>query len=93
VVAPRRCQLRLWESTGPGLHTQVIRQLAGTRTVELIDNARLFALYTMAMADSYIAVFDAKYVYNFWRPVTAIRNGDMDGNEGTARDPPTVTTP
>ena len=37
----------------------------------------------MALADSYIAVFDAKYAYNFWRPLTAIRNGDIDGNDAT----------
>ena len=62
----------------------------------MLDNARLFALYAMAMADSYIAVFDAKYTYNFWRPVTAIRNGDIDGNDATERDPawePFIATP
>ena len=40
----------------------------------------------MAMDDALIAVFDAKYNYNFWRPVTAIRNGDLDGNDATERD-------
>jgi len=42
------------------------------------------------------AVFDAKYTYNFWRPVTAIRNGDLDGNDATERDPgwtPFIDTP
>jgi PAP2 superfamily len=50
----------------------------------------------MAVADSYIAVFDAKYTFNFWRPITAIRNGDTDGNDATARDDgwePLVDTP
>ncbi len=87
---------RLWELTGPGLHNPVARQLGATKTFDLVDNARLFALYAMAMADSYIAVFDAKYTYNFWRPVTAIRNGDMDGNDSTERDPtwePLIPTP
>ena len=45
---------------------------------------------------AYIAIFDAKYTYNFWRPVTAIRNGDLDGNEETTRDPawePIIATP
>jgi hypothetical protein len=78
---------RLWELTGPGLHNQVTRQLAATKNLDILDNARLFALYAMAMADSYIAVFDAKYTYNFWRPVTAIRNADIDGNDATERDP------
>ncbi len=52
---------RFWEFTGPGLHNPVARQLAATKNLDLLDNARLFALYAMAMADSYIAVFDAKY--------------------------------
>ena len=50
----------------------------------------------MAMDDALIAVFDAKYTYNFWRPVTAIRNGDIDGNDATDRDPgwtPFIDTP
>jgi hypothetical protein len=62
----------------------------------LSQNARLFALVEMAVADSYIAVFDAKYTFNFWRPITAIRNGDIDGNDATARDPgwePLIDTP
>jgi hypothetical protein len=87
---------RLWEMTGPGLHNPIVRQLVATKQRDILDNARLFALYGMAMADSYIAVFDAKYAYNFWRPVTAIRNGDVDGNDSTERDPtwePFIPTP
>lgn len=87
---------RVWELTGPGLHNPVARQLAATKNLDILDNARLFALYAMAMADSYIAVFDAKYTYPFWRPVTAIRNGDIDGNDATERDPawePFIATP
>jgi hypothetical protein len=53
---------------------------------DVTDNARLFALAAMAMDDALIAVFDAKYTYNLWRPVTAIRNGDLDGNDATERD-------
>ncbi len=48
--------------------------------------ARYFALVHMALSDAAVAVFDAKYAYNFWRPVTAIRNADLDGNDATARD-------
>ncbi|HEY8187311.1 MAG TPA: vanadium-dependent haloperoxidase [Pyrinomonadaceae bacterium] len=87
---------RLWELTGPGLHNPVARQIAATKNFDILDNARLFALYATAMADSYIAVFDAKYTYNFWRPVTAIRNGDMHGNQAVQRDPvwePFIATP
>ena len=53
----------------------------------LVENARLFALASLATADAFIAIFDAKYAYNFWRPVTAIRNGDMDGNDATSGMP------
>jgi hypothetical protein len=62
----------------------------------LIDNARLHALVAIATADAYIAVFDAKYAFNFWRPITAIRNGDIDGNEATSLDAgwePLIDTP
>ena len=52
----------------------------------LAENARLFALLNMAMANTFINDWDAKFTYNFWRPVTAIRNGDMDGNDATERD-------
>ena len=61
-----------------------------------MENARLFALVAMATADAYIAVFDAKYTYNFWRPVTAIRNGDRHGNGAIERDAawePIIPTP
>jgi hypothetical protein len=60
------------------------------------ENAHLLAVAGMAMDDAAIAVFDAKYAYNFWRPITAIRNGDLDGNDATARDPgwaPFIETP
>jgi hypothetical protein len=55
--------------------------------MNVIDSARFMALYSAALTDAYIAVFDAKYHYEFWRPVTAIRNGDIAGNPDTAPDP------
>jgi hypothetical protein len=45
------------------------------------------ALFSIATVDALIAVFDAKYKYEFWLPITAIRNGDIDGNPATERDP------
>ena len=63
---------------------------------EVTQNARLFAAVTQAADDALIAVLDAEYHYNFWRPVTAIRNGDIDGNDATERDPswtPFIETP
>src|SRR5262249_36563614 len=53
---------------------------------DLVDCARLYALVSMAGADAYIAVFDAKYAYGLWRPVTAIRNADQTDNPNTPRD-------
>ena len=63
------------------------RQLSAAKGLDLIDNARLFALLNMGIANTFINDWDAKFTYNFWRPVTAIRNGDMDGNDATERDP------
>jgi hypothetical protein len=65
---------------------QVARQLSAAKNLSLADNARLFALLNMGMANSFINDWDAKFTYNFWRPVTAIRNGDQDGNDATERD-------
>ena len=71
---------RFWAMVGPPSWEAIVRQLAASPGRTLLQNARLFALTEMAAADSYIAVFDAKYTYNFWRPITAIRNGDLGGN-------------
>lgn len=71
-------------------------QLSAAEGLSLAGNARVFALLNMAIADASIAVFEAKYVYGLWRPVTAIRAGDIDGNSGTEPDPgfnPFIATP
>jgi hypothetical protein len=62
------------------------RELAIKKEMPLADCARLFALLNMSLANAYIVNWDAKYHYNLWRPVTAIRNGDQDGNDATERD-------
>jgi hypothetical protein len=74
------------ELVGPATYNPIARQLSAAKGLDLLDNARLFALFSMAASDAGVAIFDAKYKYNFWRPVTAIRNGDLDGNNATARD-------
>ena len=87
---------RFWGQTGPATYNPVVRQLSAAKGLDILDNARLFALFSMATADASIAIFDAKYTYNFWRPVTAIRNADLDGNSATERDPtwePIIATP
>ena len=61
-------------------------QLATARKLGLADDARVFALLAMAFANAYTLDWDAKFHYNAWRPMTAIRNGDQDGNDATERD-------
>jgi PAP2 superfamily len=77
---------QFWEYSLPPIYHGVIRSVAAQpgRTPE--QNARLFAAATQALDDSLIAVFDAKYHYHFWRPITAVRNGDADNNPATERD-------
>ena len=70
---------RFWSVVGPASWDPLLRAVAGAPGRTLLQNARLFALAEMAAADAYIAVFEAKYTYNFWRPITAIRNGDQHG--------------
>jgi hypothetical protein len=73
-----------------------VRSVASAPGREVTQNARLFAAVTQAVDDAMIAVFDAKYHYNFWRPITAIRNGDIDGNDATEREAawvPFIDTP
>jgi PAP2 superfamily len=77
---------RFWEANGPIVYYPVVRSVANLPGREVTQNARLFALTAQAIDDALIAVFDAKYYYNFWRPITAIRNGDIDGNDATERD-------
>lgn len=64
----------------------VLNQLIGRPGRSLVDDARFLALAEMAWADSYVAMMDGKYHYMFWRPVTAIRNAEMDGNDATTPD-------
>jgi hypothetical protein len=78
---------RFWFLTGARTYNPIVRQVAIAKKMDLLDCARLYALASMAAADSLIAVFDAKYHYNFWRPVTAIRNADLSMNAATPRDP------
>ena len=87
---------RFWEATGPAIYYGLVRSVAMAPDRGPIENAKLLATAGQAMDDALIAVFDAKYHYGFWRPVTAIRNGDNDGNRATERDGswlPLVETP
>jgi hypothetical protein len=77
---------RFWLITGPQSADPIVRQLAMKKEMSVLDCARFMALVAVAAADAGIAVFDAKYHYDFWRPLTAIRNGDIDDNPATERD-------
>jgi len=73
-----------------------VRLFASGQALTVADAARLFAQVQIGAADALIACWDSKYYYNFWRPVTAIRAGDTDGNPATDPDPswlPLVPTP
>jgi hypothetical protein len=77
---------RFWLLTGPLSTHPLHRQIALRKEMSVIDSARFMTVVTAAEADAMIAVLDAKYKYAFWRPITAIRNGDIDGNAATERD-------
>jgi PAP2 superfamily len=77
---------RFWLMVGPPAYHPFVRQLVTAKQMSVGDSARLMALAAIGLNDALIAVFDAKYHYNFWRPITAIRNGDIDGNDLTERE-------
>ena len=75
---------------------RIARAVASDRALGLQGTARLFALLNVAMSDAYVAGWDAKYHYDFWRPITAIRAAATDGNPATAPDAawePLMVTP
>lgn len=87
---------RFWEYSLPPIYHRIVRSQADQPGRELRDNARLYAAVTQAMDDAMVSVFDAKYRYHLWRPLTAIRNGDLDGHPATERDAawtPFIDTP
>jgi hypothetical protein len=87
---------RFWLGNSIPIFQQIARKISLDRGLDLSENARFFALLSIAGADAYIAAWDAKFTYNFWRPVTAIRQADSDGNPATIGVPgwlPLGTTP
>ncbi len=82
--------------TPPGHWNQIAEDVARQRKLNLAETARLFAVLNVALADAAIVAWDAKYHYNFWRPITAIHEAGHDSNPGTVGDPdwrPLLTTP
>lgn len=72
--------------TPPGHWNQIAADVALDQGNTLAENARLFALLDIALGDAGISSWDAKYTYNLWRPIDAIRRGDTDGNDETDAD-------
>lgn len=87
---------KFWATNLPDVHIGLLRSVATGPGRDVTRNARLYAAALAAMNDTEIAVFEAKYHYLFWRPITAIRNGDRDDNPATERDAdwvPLIVTP
>jgi hypothetical protein len=76
-----------WVESSPLAWNRIARGIAARADLDLHENARLFGLLNMALADGYIGSWEGKYHYNFWRPVTAIHEADTDGNPETSADP------
>jgi len=77
---------RFWLMVGPRAYHPFARALVPAKQMDVVDGARFMALVSLGLNEALIAVFDAKYHYNFWRPITAIRNGDIDDNARTDRE-------
>jgi membrane-associated phospholipid phosphatase len=78
---------KFWNPPIQNFWNQIAQTVAAARHSDLPTTARLFAALNLGFADSAIAFYDAKYAYRLWRPVTAIRLADLDGNPDTAADP------
>jgi len=78
---------RFWNGAIQNYWNEIAQTATSEHHLGTAQSARLFALLNLAFADSVIAFYDAKYTYNFWRPVTAIRAGDVDENSETIGDP------
>ncbi|HEX5175414.1 MAG TPA: vanadium-dependent haloperoxidase [Chthoniobacteraceae bacterium] len=75
-----------WQEHLHGFLNRVIRNLAQTRGLNIAQSARLFAMTNMAAADAAIGCWNDKYYWQFWRPITAIREANTDGNHATQAD-------
>lgn len=87
---------QFWAANYTVLWNQVLRNIAGAHVDNIAESARLFALADLAIADAIITAWNSKSYYVFWRPITAIREGDNDGNPRTVGDStwlPLINTP
>lgn len=87
---------QFWRASPTALWNPILRRALITRGDDLSSTTRVMALFYLAATDAGIACWEAKYVYNFWRPQAAIIRGAEDGNDATAGDPawrPFIDTP
>src|SRR5881392_797356 len=87
---------RFWNANVPSQQNQLYRDVAVQHGMDLVDAVHLMAMGSLTVADAGIACFDSKYAYLAWRPYSAIRNADLDGNAATTADPawsPLLSTP
>jgi hypothetical protein len=75
-----------WVESSPLQWNEIARNVSIAEGLDLWENAQLFGLLDIALTDGYIGTWDTKYHYRFWRPVTAIRLADIDGNPATTAD-------
>jgi hypothetical protein len=78
---------RFWNGAIQNYWNEITQTASQNHNLRTADSARLFALLNLSLADGVIAFYDAKYTYNFWRPVTAIRAAGTDGNPQTLANP------
>jgi hypothetical protein len=83
---PEQTEIARFWFEGPSAWYRITRAAAEARGLDQWDSARLLGLVSMAMADGFISGFKIRYVYDLWRPVTAIREADTDGNDATVAD-------
>ena len=76
-----------WQDSGPAIWNRVFRSLAASRGLDIVDSARMLAMTNLAAADGSIGCWNDKYHWNFWRPISAIREAGTDGNPATTADP------
>jgi hypothetical protein len=76
-----------WQDHAHALFNRIFRTLAASQNLGIADSARLFAMENLAAADAAIGCWNDKYYWQFWRPITAIREADTDGNPDTVADP------
>jgi hypothetical protein len=78
---------RFWNGAIQNYWNEIAQTASIAHRLQTVESARLFALLNEALADAVIAFYDAKYTYNFWRPVSAVRGADEDRNRFTTADP------